>query len=167
MIWFLDGISLMKRKAGIQSFNNYVLALMWKLRSLVLVPKTTKYERINGYVPNKWKIIPLNLIHCNERHFSILLVIIILGFMVLVTLYLIIHATITLLCQSILVLGTPNDSIKSLPNNNCNHLRLIPMAHRNNAQRILETMVTNLFIQRNPPKPLSTLDWNNVISSWK
>ena len=40
------------------------------------------------------------------------------------------------------------------------------MAHRNNAQRIIETMVTNLFMQRNPPKPLSALDSNNFISSW-
>ena len=96
MIWFLNGISLMKRKAGIQSFNNYGLALMWQSRSLALVPTTTKYERRDGYAPNKWRIIPLNLIHCNESHFSLLLVIIILGFRVLVTLYLIIHATITI-----------------------------------------------------------------------
>ena len=111
------------RKERIQSFNNYGLALMLQSRSLALVPTTTKYERRDGYAPNKRRIIPLNLIHSNESHFSLLLVIIILGFRVLVTLYLIIHATITLLCQSILVLGTPNDSIKSLPNNNCNHLK--------------------------------------------
>ena len=127
MIWFRNGISLMKRKEGIQSFNNYGMALMWQLRSLALVPTTTKYERRNGYAPNKWKIIPLNLIHYNESHFSVVLVIIILGFMVLVTLYIIIHATITLLCQSILVLGTPNDSIKSLPTNKCNHLKSLTL----------------------------------------
>ena len=95
--WFLNGISLMKRKAGIQSFNNYGLALMWQLRSLVLVSTTTKYERRDGYSLNKWRIIPLNLIHCNESHLSLLPVIIILGFRVLVTLYLIIHATITVM----------------------------------------------------------------------
>ena len=95
-----------------------------------------KYEGRNGYSPNKWKIIPLNLIHYNKIHFSVLLVIIILGFMVFVTLYLIIHDTITVLCQSILVLGTPNDSIKSLPNNNCNHLKSFTWL-RNNAQPIM------------------------------
>ena len=40
------------------------------------------------------------------------------------------------------------------------------MAHTNNAQRNIETMVTNLFKQINPPKPLSALDSNNFISSW-